>query len=353
MKNLTLNKTVLLFLLITMTSSAIGQSAFNRLGEGEKSLNDFRKLSNVMIPQFRLGFETHSQVTIMRQEGKLSALAGNLATVGTDKTYNRQRSYVEASAILDAGMEKEDFQTLTNELHQILLDEFKKQGIHVVDGDELSKIKSYQKIQEGFSAKTSRQEDKKEKADLNDDRIYYLADNSLMIYKGDGVAHGVGTITRLKKLVKEADAVILLPNIDVDFCVIKLDAEVEGGWNYSGSSTFKSTNANCEVFPVMNISELTLSTIGSNGSVSIGATNITLKEPFMAEKSYQAKMYQDKEKSKSLFKKLFALGVPDVEFNPMIIELSKEDYMNAARDLFRQYGEALAKAVKYSQQNKK
>ena len=80
-----------------------------------------------MVPQFRVGFETHSKVTIMRQEGKLSALSGNLATVGTDKTYNRQRSYVEASAILDAGMEKEDFQALTNELHQILLDEFKKQ----------------------------------------------------------------------------------------------------------------------------------------------------------------------------------------------------------------------------------
>lgn len=340
----------LMLALMVVTSSA--QSRFNLLGEGEKAPSDFRKLSGVTVPQLRVGFETHSVATIVKQEGKVSALRGNLATVGTNKNYTRQSSMVEASSILNSGMEKSDFQQLTNDFQLILEDELKKAGIKLTTNTELQSVKEYAPIKENFSKKTDKVESKQEDADLSEDRIYYIPDNSLMIYNGTGVGHGVGTIVKLQKLVQKTDAVMLLHNLDVDFSFIKLEADVQGGWNYSGSSTIKTTNASVQVFPIMNIPDLKLVTIGSNGSIS--TVPITLKSTYLSQKTYEAKMYQDKKKSESLFTQMFSLKRKrDIEFDPMIIELSKEDYIRAAKDMFRQYASDLAKAIDYSQKNKK
>jgi hypothetical protein len=344
--------TTISVIMCLMSGVVLAQSKFTFLGEGEKSEKDLRKLSGVMAPQLSVGFETYSVTTIMESESKVSAIRGNLATVGTNKNYTRQSSLIEASTILNANMEKEDFQQLTNDFQKILEEELTKGGVRTIKLAELQGMKEYRPIRDQFAKKTDKVSGKQETADISKDKIYYLADNSLMIYKGEGIGHGVATITKLKKLVSKADAVMLLHNIDVDFAVVKIDAEVGGGWSYGGSSKYKSTKANLQVFPIMNISDLKLTLVNSTGSIT--PTPIRLKDSFLAEKSYPAKMYHDEKKSESLFMKMFSLKAKrDIEFDPMIIEMEKEVYMNAARDLFRQYSAELAKEIAYSQSNKK
>lgn len=348
-------KTTLLFLVSCMLGAVtLAQSPFIDLGPGEKSLGDFRKLPGISIPQLRVGYELYREERIVVKESGVSAFANSLSTVGTDKNYSRQQAGIQTSSILDAGLTKEDFQLLTNEFHDILHEELAKNGVKVVSYTDMQGMKEYQALAENFGKKSERQEDKKEKRDLSQDRIYYLSDESIMIYNGEGVGHSVGTIVKLKKFVGASEAVMLLQNLDVDFCVIELDGKVEGGFSDGGrgNTVNTSTQATSKVLPIMNVAVANITTIGANGSISVRP--IELKEPLRADNEYQAKLFKDKQKSENLFASLFSLKPANaVEFDPTIIQLSKEDFREAAHDLFRKYARVLAENIQYSQANKK
>lgn len=347
-----MKRIVTLLLSITLVTMHIqAQSLYNYLGQGERNDKDLRKMGSFAIPQLRVGFETYSVKTVFVQEGRASAMASSLATIGTNKSYNRQGSTIEASAILNSNMEKEDFQQLTEDFQTIMEDALEAAGLKVHRLADLGSFKEYGSLEDKFSKKTAKLNEKKEESELGNKIVYYLPENGLMMYDGSSIGWAVPTIVKVKKMTTKNDVILMIKNVDVDFSFIMIEGSVKGGWNRNSGANYKNTEAKMEVLPVMNVKDVKLSLAGSTGSVA--PTPIVLKDTYTASKSYEASLYQDAKKSESLFVKLFAFKRKDIEFDPMIIEVDKEVLMNAARDLFKEYSKDFAETVLYATQNKK
>lgn len=163
-------------------------------------------------------------------------------------------------------------------------------------------------------------------------------ESSLM--KGGGPAfYGM-----IRKVHAETKAVMILQNLDIDFATVELDVELDAG------QRGKSTKAETKVLPKMRITYNTFDFIGPKGGPN--GTPCRMVAEMVSEKSYQATIVRDKTKGESLFKSIFSIGKPDVNFDPFIVEMSKEDYKAAAKDMFGQYCKAFVATLSQAAKGK-
>lgn len=93
----------------------------------------------------------------------------------------------------------------------------------------------------------------------------------------------------------------------------------------------------------MKIKNNNIGIVDKTGSMPVAP--VSLKGDFISDIKYEAKLFTDKKKSESLFNQLFPLKKMDVDFDPIIVEMSKETYINASKHLFRIYSQEFAKAL--------
>lgn len=132
---------------------------------------------------------------------------------------------------------------------------------------------------------------------------------------------------------------MILQNLIIDLATVELDVQIDAG------SKGKTTKAEMKVLPKMNITYNVFDFITPKGGPL--AAPARLKSDFVSSTAYNPKIYSDKAKAESLFSKMFSLkSKPNVDFDPrIVVSITKEDYIAAAKDLFTQYSQEFAKAL--------
>lgn len=335
-----MNKSILtiLFALLCLTQVQ-AQEIFNGLSKGP-----YRKIvdesDKITIPQFSINFETYTETKVVVQEGKLSKLQNVFEAASKGGQYaGNQRSSARTTTVLSSELELADFQELANDFQLILEEEISKVGKTVVPLTELTKTEGYAKLVEKYSSKTESKGKKNSEESVGVGQIKMLPENSLFLFDEKSLTRGGGVpfVTMMRNFNKETGAVVMLNNIDVDFSTVEMNVSLDAGAKRS------VTTADTKVIPKMRISRNTFDFIGKGGSPSTAPA--TLVSEYVSNKEYTAKVYKDAAKSKGLLEEIFAVGVPTIDFDPFIVEMSKDTYKEAARDLFRQYAQDLAKAL--------
>ncbi|TFV97488.1 hypothetical protein E4S40_02195 [Algoriphagus kandeliae] len=315
------------------------QVSFNGIGEKGFYNKTIKGAEAFVLPQMSLNFETFVETGVVVQESGLSRATNNFSAMSKGGSYVGQTGSARATTILDAGLELSDFQQLANDFQKIMEEEIANAGFKVVSLPDARAMESFGKIAERYDAKAERKEGKTKEEDIGVGTIQVFPDGSIFIFNDKSVARGGGVafVGMMKKFYGETDAVILLQNIDIDFSTVELKVGLEAGVKR------KVTSADVQVFPKMRISKATFDFIGKIGSPNNVSAN--LEGDFVSEKPYKARIYQDKTKSDSFIKKFFAVNPPNIDFDPFIVEMTKEDYIAAARDLFRDYAKEFAKVL--------
>jgi hypothetical protein len=338
------------------TSSIFAQDLFDGIGTKGIQNRTLKGAEGIIVPQLNVGFETFIETVKIQQESKVSNIRNNLATVGTNKNYVRQSGAAKVTTILSVEMGPSDFQALSNDFQNIMEEEISKAGFKVTSLNELDNFDAYAPIKERFGNKTEKTKGKTSDVEIGDGKVVFLPENGIMMYSGDmrSVSLGIGLIKNLKDLMKESNSIIVMQNLDIDFSNVELEVEFQsrmrvstnnvGYYKVTSSDNNKSTDANFNVYPVMKIKNNNVGLVDKTGSMP--QSPIMLKEDFVSDKPYEAKLYTDKKKSESLFNQIFSLKRKmDVDFDPIIVEMTKEIYMDASRDLFTQYSREFAKAL--------
>ncbi|MCH7413455.1 hypothetical protein MM213_08165 [Belliella sp. R4-6] len=336
-----MKKIILSAAILTLTAgSLLAQEMFNGFGTKGFYNKSLKNQDSFYIPQMQIGFETYVETKEVEKESKLSAFANNMAAHSKGGQYGgRQSSSARVTTILDAGMELADFQSLANDFHKILEDEIAKAGFKVLPMEDVDKLDSYQKIKDKYSDKTDRKQSKADPSDVGFGTIKVYPENTLFMFDEKSVMKGGGPAFygMLKKIHAETNAGMILQNLTIDFSTVELDVKLDAG--VKG----KTTTAEMKILPKMRITYNTMDFITPKGGPN--SAPASLNSEFISGKEYNANIYSDKEKAASLFKKFFAISVPSVDFDPRIIEISKEDYIAASKDLFTQYSKEFAKAL--------
>ncbi|PRY86259.1 hypothetical protein [Mongoliibacter ruber] len=352
-----MKKTVIVCLVGIMVSLNVSaQDLFEGIGTKGSQNRNIKGAEGFIVPQLSVGFETFIETVKIQQESKLSNVRNNLATVGTNKNYVRKSGAAKVTTILSVDMGPEDFQSLTNDFQKILEEEIENAGFKVTPLGELVKFNSYAPIKERFGNKTEKTKGKTAEVEVGDGKVMFLPEGGIMMYNGDlrSVSMGIGLIKNLKNLMQESNSVILMQNLDIDFSNVELDVDFKsrmrvstsnvGYYKVTSSDNSTSTDASYNVYPVMKIKNNNMGIVDKSGSMP--AAPVSLKEDFVSDIPYEANLYTDKKKSESLFTQLFSLKRKvDVDFDPIIVEMSKEAYMDASRHLFRKYSQEFAKTL--------
>ncbi|WP_194976017.1 hypothetical protein [Aquiflexum lacus] len=338
------------------TSSIFAQDLFDGIGTKGFQNKNIKGAEGFIVPQLNIGFETFTETVKIQQESKVSNIRNNLATVGTNKNYVRQSGAAKVTTILSVDMLPEDFQSLSNDFQKILEEEISKAGFTVTPLEELDQFSAYAPIKERFGNKTEKTKGKTADVEIGDGKVMFLPENGIMMYNGDlkSVSMGIGLIKNLKDLMKESSSIVLMQNLDIDFSNVELDVDFKsrmrvststvGYYEITSTDKSKSTDATYNVYPVMKIKNNNIGIVDKTGSMP--AAPVSLKKDFISDIPYEAKLYTDKKKSESLFNQLFSLKRKmDVDFDPIIVEMSKETYMDASRHLFRMYSQEFAKTL--------
>ncbi|MBW3468974.1 hypothetical protein [Arthrospiribacter ruber] len=293
------------------------------------------------IPQFQIGFETYSETAQVVQEGKLSKLQNTFEAHSKGGQYaGGQKGSAKVTTILDAGLSLEDFQTLANDFQSILENEIEKSGFKVLRMSEVDGMESFGKIKEKFDNKTDKKQGKASSDDIGTGTVKVMPDLTIFMFDEKSVMKGGGPAfyTMLKKTHAETNATMILQNLNVDFSTVELDVQLDAG------RKGKTTTAEMKVLPKMRISSNSFDFIGPKGGPS--SAPASLNGEFVSDKEYNARIYSDKKKAESLFSQWFSLkSKPSVDFDPRIVEITREDYMTAARDLFTQYSQSFANTL--------
>ncbi|EON74960.1 hypothetical protein ADIS_4654 [Lunatimonas lonarensis] len=337
-----MNKILLTMAVAMITAGPLlAQDLFDGIGAKGMHNKSLKNQESFYIPQLQIGFETYVETTQVQQESKLSNLQNNFAAHSKGKQYGgRQSGSARVTTILEAGMELADFQQLADELHGILEDEIRKAGFNVLDLETVNKMDSYQKILEKYSDKTEKKQGKASDDDIGANAIKVYPQNTIFMFDEKSLMKGGGPAFygMIKKVHEETKAGMILQNIVIDFATVELDVDVDAG------RKGKTTTAEMKVLPKMSITYNAFDFITPKGG-PLGAP-ARLKSDFVSNKEYNGKIYSDKAKAESLFSKMFSLkSRPNVDFDPRIVSISKEDYIAAAKDLFTQYSQEFAKAL--------
>lgn len=324
-----------------LLSSAIAhsQESFNGIGAKGQYNKAIKKAEAFYIPHFNIGFETYVETKEIVQEGKLSKLQNTFEAASKGRTYNSQTGSAKTTTILDAKLELSDFQELANDFQRILEEEIEKAGFKIIRLNEMDNYPSYAKVVERYSDKTDKKQGKSKEEDIGLGKIQVMPDNSLFMFNEKSIMKGGGPafFSMMKKVHDETKAVMVLQNIDIDFATVELDVQLDAG------RRAKVTTAETRVVPKMRITYNTFDFIGKGGGPN--SAPATLSSEFISKNDYEARLYKDKAKAESLFSTLFSIGKPDIDFDPTIVEISKENYKSAARDLFQQYSQEFTKAL--------
>lgn len=324
-----------LLMVLFAGSTLLAQDLF--YGFGSKGY--YNKISQetdiVTIPQLSVSFDKFVETKVVVSEGKLSKLQNTFEAASKGGSYGGEaKSSAQTITILNTDMQLSDFQELANEFQLILEEEISKAGIKVLPLQDFVKTEGFQKMSEKYSDKTENKGKKNSDEDTKS-KIRMFPENGVFMFDEKSVARGgVPFIGMVRNIQKETGAILLLQNIDINFATVELDASVEA------SSIRKVTTAETKVIPKMNISRNTFDFVGKNGPNNASA-EMTVE--YLADKEFDAKIYQDPEKGRSLFGQIFGVGIPTIEFDPFIVEMNKETYKSAARDLFRKYAQDFAK----------
>jgi hypothetical protein len=216
----------------------------------------------------------------------------------------------------------------------------------VVKLEDLMQQESFSKIKEKFEGKTDKKKGKTNESDIGNTKVQMLPENGIFMFNENSLAvGGVALAVAVKNYYKESDAILLTQNIDLDFSTVELDVDLDAG------TKRKVTSAEMKVLPKMRITYNTFDFIAKNGSPA--STPARMTEEFISDKEYNAVISKDKDKAESLMSKLFSLKPKaDVNFDPRIIEMSKEDYIESAKYLFTLYSKEFAKALVLGSQGK-
>lgn len=320
--------------------SLMAQEMFTGIGAKGHYNKSIKGATAFTIPQLSVGFETFVETKQVVQESKLSKLQNVTAAHSKGGQYAGQQSgSAQVTTILNADMTLEDYQALTNEFQAILESEIEKAGFKVVKLNDLMQDDSFQKIKEKFEGKTDKKKGKTDESDIGNAKIQMLPANGIFMFNEKSFAvGGVALAVAVKNYYKKNDAILMTQNLDIDFSTVELDVELDAG------RRGKTTSAEMKVLPKMRITYNTFDFIDKNGSPS--STPARLTADFVSEKEYNGVISKDKAKAESLMSKLFSLkGKPDVNFDPRIIEMSKEDYIASSKDLFTQYSKEFAKTL--------
>ena len=340
---------IVTFLLAAIVSSSSAQSIFKGLGEGEKNKKAVSSIDALVVPQFKINYNTYSEVDLEEKESKISALRGNLKTVGTNQNYSRQSSLIKATSILKVDdLALADFEKLTVELQAIMTKELMAVGIKVLSPEEMQSLASYEKLAEKKSGKADKVADKAATKEVGEDKIEVLAKGGTIICSGDMnfCGFGPGMLPKIQKLQQESKASIMLQNLDIDFSSVIIEADVKAGvvketqLNWPG--TYKNTEAKSQVIPAMKVLNNQLVLVDNKGTPHV----FELKNEFISDKPFNGKLYQDKKQSETMLNKMFSMKrKANVEFDPVIVEMNKEEYLSAAKHLFELYSKELAAAI--------
>lgn len=328
-------------MLLLFAVTAFAQDTF--VGIGSKGFYNkvLKNQDAFYIPQFQVGFETFMETKQVVQEGKLSKLQNTFEAHSKGGQYGgAQSGSAQVTTILDAGLSLEDFQTLANDFHAIMEAEIEKAGFRVLKMSEVDKMESFGKIKEKFDGKTDKKQGKSSSDDIGTGTVKVMPDYTIFMFDEKSLMKGGGPAFygMINKAHKETNATMILQNINVDFSTVELDVELDAG------RKGKTTKAEMKVLPKMRISYNTFDFIGPKGGPN--SASASMSSEFVSNKEYNARIYADKAKAESLFSKWFSLkSRPNVDFDPRIVEISREDYMNAARDLFTQYSQAFASTL--------
>ncbi|WP_111392952.1 hypothetical protein [Algoriphagus aquaeductus] len=327
----------MLMVLLSMTQVQ-AQELFNGLSKGpyRKTVDESDKIT---IPQFSINFETYTETKVVVQEGKLSKLQNTFEAASKGGQYGGSQSgSAKTTTILNSPLELADFQELANDFQLILEEEISKAGKTVLSLKDLTQTTGYGKLVEKYSTKTESKGKKNSEESVGVGQINMFPENSLFMFDEKSLTRGGGVpfVTMMRNFNKETGAVVMLNNVDVDFSTVELNVSLDAG------TKGKTTTADTKVFPKMRISRNTMDFIGKGGSPSTAPA--TMVSEYVANKEYEAKIYKDTAKSKSLIDKMMGSGAK-IDFDPFIVEMSKDTYKQAARDLFRQYAQDLAKAL--------
>jgi hypothetical protein len=340
-----------LFLSIAVLAGSMNflpaQEMFTGIGTKGHYNKTIKDATSFTIPQLSVGFETYVETKQVVQEGKLSKLQNVFEAHSKGGQYAGQQSgSAQVTTILNAGMTLMDYQQLTNEFQQILETEIENAGFGVVKLEDLMQQESFSKIKEKFEGKTDKKKGKTNESDIGNTKVQMLPENGIFMFNENSLAvGGVALAVAVKNYYKESDAILLTQNIDLDFSTVELDVDLDAG------TKRKVTSAEMKVLPKMRISYNTFDFIAKNGSPA--GTPARMIEEFISDKEYNAVISKDKEKAESLMSKLFSLKPKaDVNFDPRIIEMSKEDYIESAKYLFTQYSKEFAKALVLASQGK-
>jgi len=287
----------------------------------------------VTIPQLSVNFDRFVETKVVVQEGKLSKLQNTFAAASKGGSYGGSaRSSAETTTILSTDMQLSDFQQLANEFQLILEEEISKAGIQVLPLTDFVQTEGFQKMQEKYSDKTANKGKKNTEEDTKS-KIRMFPENGVFMFDEKSMAlGGVSFVGMVRNIQKETDAILLLQNLDINFSTVELDVDLDAGVKRA------VTTASTKVLPKMSISKNTFNFVGKNGPGAFAE----IKEEYISDKEYTGKIYQDAEKGKSFMEEMFGLG-PTIDFDPFIVEIDKETYKNAARDLFRAYAKDFAK----------
>lgn len=324
---------------LLLISSLQAQELFTGIDKGY-----YRKIvdgsDKITIPQFSINFDTYTDTKVVVQEGKLSKLQNTFEAASKGGQYGgSQASSAQTTTILNSEMQLTDFQELANDFQLILEDELGKAGKTVLSLKDFTQTKEYARLKEKYGRKTESKGKKNDEEKIGVGQINMFPENSLFMFDEKSLTRGGGVsfVTMMKNFYKETGAVVLLTNLDVDFSTVEMNVNLDAGIKKS------VTQADTKVVPKMRITRNTFDFIGKGGAPN--STSASLVSEFIANKEYSAKIYQDAAKSKSLMNKMFGIGGAAIEFDPFIVEMSKETYKEAARDLFRQYAQEFSKAV--------
>ncbi|GMQ23656.1 hypothetical protein Aoki45_03380 [Algoriphagus sp. oki45] len=323
-----------LLMVLFAVSTLPAQDLFSGFG----SKGHYNKISQesdiVTIPQLSVSFDKFVETKVVVSEGKLSKLQNTFEAASKGGSYGGEaKSSAQTITILDTDMQLADFQELANDFQLILEEEISKAGIKVLPLQDFVKTEGFQKMSEKYSDKTANKGKKNSDEDTKS-KVRMFPENGVFMFDENSLAKGgVPFIGMVRNIQKETGAVMLLQNIDINFATVELDASMEA------STKRKVTTAETKVIPKMNISRNTFDFVGKNGP---GASAELIVE-YLADKEFDAKIYQDPEKGRSLFGQIFGVGIPTIEFDPFIVEMDKETYKSAARDLFRKYAQDFAR----------
>ncbi|EOZ92327.1 hypothetical protein A33Q_4420 [Indibacter alkaliphilus LW1] len=324
-----------------LSGSLAAQELFTGVGAKGYYNKTLKGQDAFYIPQFQIGFETYSETAQVVQEGKLSKLQNTFEAHSKGGQYaGGQKGSAKVTTILDAGLSLEDFQALANDFQSILENEIEKSGFRVLKMSEVDQLESFGKIKEKFDGKTDKKQGKASSDDIGAGTVKVMPDHTIFMFDEKSLMKGGGPAFygMIKKAHKETNATMILQNINVDFSTVELDVELDAG------RRGKTTSAEMKVLPKMRISYNTFDFIGPKGGPN--SAPASMSSEFVSNKEYKANIYSDKAKAESLFSKWFSLkSRPDVDFDPRIVEISREDYMAAARDLFTQYSQAFANTL--------